>query len=59
MSYEELFEQCQYYKTEYQLLCSALRQKNKEITKLKKEISELKNQLNYLQNKEQEIEFLD
>ena len=54
MSYEELTEKVNYYKTEYNLLCSSLRQKNKEITKLKKEIIELKKTIKELQEQNSE-----
>lgn len=40
--YEQIKVQRDYYKTEYKLLVSLLKDKNKEITRLKKEITALK-----------------
>ena len=42
LTYEELYEKCKYFMSEYNLLVKKLNEKNKEITALKREILKLK-----------------
>ncbi len=59
MTYEELFAKYTYYKSEYEILGASIRQKNKDIAKLKKEITELKKTIRTLQEENsEEIESL-
>lgn len=55
----KLENELKYYKTEYNLICSSLRQKNKEIKRLKDEITKKNILIQELQkSNEEEIETL-
>ena len=44
LTYEELYEKCKYFMSEYRLLVDTLNNKNKEIERLKKEIKKIQNE---------------
>ena len=52
---EELINLVKYYRSEYDMLCRSLRQRNKEITKLKKEKEDLLKKLNEKENEQIEM----